>query len=171
MIIIWPVLVARTKICEMHSRFRPEDLKGRKHLGKKCFDKRIKQKWILKKYRSGYTPDLCRSSNGPTMGGSARSKDLRVAMKEGYCSSANPVASKGLCWKSLCSEWCSAAFVFKIPKFPDARWNIARSSVFLSQTTGKLMGRGLKIGHYYFIRHFVSFVSHMSSHYSTWKLT
>jgi hypothetical protein len=55
-------------ICEMHSRFRPEDLKGRKHQGKKCLHRRITQKWILKKYRNGYTPDFLshrhRSNNG-----------------------------------------------------------------------------------------------------------
>lgn len=67
---------SKKKICEIHSRFRPEDLKGRKHLGKKCLDKRITQKWILKKYRSGYTPDLYRSGNGPTMGGSTCGKDV-----------------------------------------------------------------------------------------------
>jgi hypothetical protein len=51
----------------------------------------------LKKYRSGYTPDLYRPGNGPTMGGSKSGKDVRVVVKEEYCSSANPVTSEGLC--------------------------------------------------------------------------
>ena len=74
------------------------------------------------------------------MGVSTHCKDFRVVMKEEYCSSGNPVASKGLCWKWLRSGWCSF-FVFKILIFPNARWNIVRSSVFLSQPTNKLMGQ------------------------------
>jgi hypothetical protein len=74
----------------------------------------------VKEIRRGYTPDLYRSGNGPTMGGYTLCGDVRVVMKGKYCSSVNPVASKGLCCKSLCNGWCFE-FVFKIPKFPNAR--------------------------------------------------
>jgi hypothetical protein len=44
MIIILPGLIARAKICEIHSSFWPEDMKGRNHLTKKRLDKRIQEK-------------------------------------------------------------------------------------------------------------------------------
>jgi hypothetical protein len=112
-------------------------MKGRNHLTKKRLDKRIQEKWALKKYRRGCTLDLYRSGNGST-----RSREVRDLMKEKYCSSANPVASKGLSSKSLCIGWCSE-FLFKVPKFRNVRWNTVRSSVFHSQPTRNLTGCGL----------------------------